>query len=241
VRWESRCSRRGTEPLVALSLFRIRSYWTGCLLIVFHFAGFTSIFFITTLYLQSGLGYSALQAGLVITPFALGSGVSAQLGGRYVDRYGRRLVAWGLALTAVGLAGTAVTAHQVQGVGTGWYLMVPLLLAGLGSGFVIAPNQTLTLSRVPVARGGSAAGVLQTGQRIGASTGIAGVGSLFFTRLNAGHGGPGPDDWRAAYQHGLVLSVVFVLIALAAALADVWTGRGAAAPESPKRSGSAGS
>jgi EmrB/QacA subfamily drug resistance transporter len=230
VRWESRCARRETEPLVALSLFRIRSYWTGCLLILFHFAGFTSIFFITTLYLQSGLHYSALQAGLVITPFALGSGASAQLGGRYVDTYGRRLVACGLALTAVGLAGTAVTAHQVEGHGTGWYLMVPLLLAGLGSGLVIAPNQTLALSRVPVARGGSAAGVLQTGQRIGASVGIAGVGSLFFTRLNASHGGPSPDDWRTAYQHGLVLSVVFVLIALAAALADVWTDRGGAEP-----------
>ncbi|HEV7627673.1 MAG TPA: MFS transporter, partial [Streptomyces sp.] len=47
VRWEAPCPRRDTEPLVALSLFHIRSYWLGCLLILFHFAGFTSIFFIT--------------------------------------------------------------------------------------------------------------------------------------------------------------------------------------------------
>ncbi|WP_314174588.1 MFS transporter [Streptomyces winkii] len=233
VRWESRCDRKQTEPLVSLSLFRIRSYWTGCLLILFHFAGFTSIFFITTLYLQSGLGYSALQAGLAITPFALGSGATAQIGGRYVDRYGRRLVAGGLAMTAVGLAGTAFTAHEAGGHDAGWYLLVPLLLAGLGSGFVIAPNQALTLSRVPVARGGSAGGVLQTAQRIGASIGIAGVGSLFFTRLNADHGAPTPDDWRAAYQHGLMLSVVFVLVALAAALADVWVSRKDAEPPAP--------
>ena len=113
VRWESRCSRRSTVPLVDLSLFRIRSYWLGCLLILFHFAGFTSIFFVTTLYLQSGLHYSALEAGLAITPFALGSGATAGLGGRHVLRYGRSLVAWGLALTAVGLAGTVVTAHEV--------------------------------------------------------------------------------------------------------------------------------
>lgn len=225
VAWESRCSRRETEPVVALSLFRIRSYWTGCLLILFQFAGFTSIFFITTLYLQSGLNYSALQAGLVITPFALGSGTASQIGGRYVDRYGRKLVAGGLALTALGLAGTGLTAHQVAGHHTGWYLMVPLLFAGLGTGFVIAPNQALTLARVPVARAGSAGGVLQTGQRIGSSIGIAGVGSLFFSRLNSGQGPPAGADWRSAYQHGLVLSVGFVLIALAAALADVWTDR----------------
>lgn len=225
VRWESRCGRGGTEPLVALSLFRIRSYWTGCLLILFQFAGFTSIFFITTLYLQSGLRYSALEAGLTITPFALGSGAAAQLGGRRVDRYGRRLVACGLALTATGLAGTAVAAHQVQGHATGWYLMIPLLVAGVGTGLVISPNQALTLARVPVARGGSAAGVLQTGQRIGAAVGIAGVGSLFFSRLGESDGRLGVDDWRSAYQHGLMLSVAFVLVALAAALADVWADR----------------
>lgn len=223
VAWEARCPRKGSEPLVDLSLFRIRSYWLGCLLILFHFAGFTSIFFITTLYLQSGLGYSALQAGLAITPFALGSGAASGLGGRHVLRYGRPLVAWGLALTAVGLAGTIVTAHAVPGRETGWFLMVPLLLAGVGCGLVISPNQTLTLSQVPVARGGSAGGVLQTGQRIGASVGIAGVGSLFFARLNAGDGSPGA--WSGAYQHGLVLSVAFVLVALACALADIWTDR----------------
>lgn len=221
--WEARCTRRGTEPLVALSLFRVRSYWLGCLLILFHFAGFTSIFFVTTLYLQSGLGYSALQAGLTMTPFALGSGVTAGLGGRHVHRFGRSLVAWGLTLTAVGLAGTVITAHEVPGRQTGWFLMAPLLLAGLGSGLVISPNQTLTLSQVPVARGGSAGGVLQTGQRIGAAVGIAGVGALFFTRLNSGDGSP--RAWSEAYQHGLVLSVVFVLVALAAAVADVWTTR----------------
>jgi EmrB/QacA subfamily drug resistance transporter len=219
--WEARCGRRATEPLVDLSLFRIRSYWLGCLLILFHFAGFTSIFFITTLYLQSGLGYSALQAGLAITPFALGSGATAGIGGRHVLHYGRSLVAWGLVLTALGLAGTVITAHEVPGRAAGWYLTVPLLIAGLGSGLVISPNQTLTLAQVPVARGGSAGGVLQTGQRFGASVGIAGVGSLFFSRLGSGEGGPGV--WSSAYQHGLVLSVVFVLVALAAALGDIWT------------------
>ncbi|MFC4494211.1 MFS transporter [Streptomyces ovatisporus] len=223
VKWESHCSRRTTVPLVDLTLFRIRSYWLGCLLILFHFAGFTSIFFVTTLYLQSGLDYTALEAGLAITPFALGSGASAGLGGRHVLRYGRPLVAWGLALTAVGLAGAIGTAHAVPGRETGWFLTVPLLVAGVGSGLVISPNQTLTLSQVPVARGGSAGGVLQTGQRIGAAVGIAGVGSIFFSRLNAGNGSPG--SWAGAYQHGLVLSVAFVLVALAAALADVWTGR----------------
>lgn len=89
VGWESRCGRRGTQPVVDLRLFKVRSYWLGCLLILLYFAGFTSIFFITTLYLQSGLHYTALQAGLAITPFALGSAVAASPGGRLVGRFGR--------------------------------------------------------------------------------------------------------------------------------------------------------
>jgi hypothetical protein len=65
----------------------------------------------------------------------------------------------------------------------GWATAAPLLLAGFGNGLVISPNQTLTLAEVPVRRGGSAAGVLQTGQRLGSAVGIAAVGSVFFARL----------------------------------------------------------
>lgn len=214
VGWESRCGRRGTQPVVDLSLFRVRSYWLGCLLILLYFAGFTSIFFITTLYLQNGLHYSALQAGLTITPFALGSAVAAGPGGRLVGRYGRPLVVTGMAAVAVGLAATALAVHLVPGRGAGWAMAAPLLLAGLGSGLVIAPNQTLTLSQVPVATAGSAGGTLQTGQRVGSAIGIAAVGSVFFAQV-------GSAAWSTAYDHGLIVSVAFVLAGLLVALADV--------------------
>ncbi|MEU6017673.1 MFS transporter [Streptomyces sp. NPDC047515] len=214
VGWESWCGRRGTQPVVDLSLFRVRSYWLGCLLILLYFAGFTSIFFITTLYLQSGLHYSALQAGLAITPFAVGAAVAASPGGRLVGRFGRPLVVAGLATVAFGLAVTALAAHLVPGRGVGWAMAAPLLLAGLGSGLVIAPNQTLTLSEVPVAGAGSAGGALQTAQRVGSAIGIAAVGSMFFAQV-------GGDGWAIAYDHGLVIAVAFVVVALIIGLADV--------------------
>lgn len=218
VRWEARCPKGGVQPVIDLALFQVRSYWLGCLLILLYFAGFTSIFFISTLYLQSGLHYSALLAGIAITPFALGSGASAGIGGRLVDRFGRPLVAIGLTMVVIGLAGTAIAVHQVPGRGVGWAMAAPLLLAGLGSGLVIAPNQTLTLSQVPVARAGSAGGTLQTGQRVGSAIGIAAVGSVFFARI-------GPGDWNSAFDHGLVVSVGFVVVALLIALADLIAGR----------------
>ncbi|GGV15955.1 MFS transporter [Streptomyces litmocidini] len=216
--WERRCARSGSEPLIELELFRVRSYWLGSLLILLYFAGFTSIFFVSTLYLQSGLHYTALQAGLAITPFALGSGIAAGIGGRLVNRFGRPLVVLGLVMVAIGLAGTAFAVHQVPGRGAGWAMLAPLLLAGLGSGLVISPNQTLTLSEVPVRRAGSAGGTLQTGQRVGSAVGIAAVGSVFFDQV-------AQDGWATAYDHGLLVSLAFVGASLAVAVADVVASR----------------
>lgn len=217
--WE----RRHREPLMDLSLFRRRSYALGTMIALLYFAGFTSIFFIYTLYLQNGLHYSPLLAGLSITPFALGSAAGATVGGRLVGRYGRGLIAAGLVLVAVGVVGALLAVQEVPGHHAGPATALPLLVAGIGSGLVISPNQTITLSEVPPEGGGSAAGVLQTGQRIGTAIGIAGVGAVFFAAVSASHG-----DWAQAFRHGLVVITAFVLTALGAALFDLFTGRGRA-------------
>ena len=219
--WERHYTRRQKEPLVELSLFRQRSYSFGTGLITLYFAGFTPLFFVFTLYLQTGLHYSALQAGLAITPFAAGSAASAALGGRVVDRFGRSLIAVGLAMVAVGFAGTLVAVHYVPTAGTGWATLAPLLVGGLGSGLVIAPNQALTLSEVPVRRAGTAGGLLQVGQRIGAAVGIAAVGSVFFARVAATRG----RDFASAYTHALLVALVFVVVALVLAVVDVLVDR----------------
>ncbi len=176
--WERRYARRA-EPLVDLSLFARRSYSLGAGVGLVYFAGFTGIFFTFALFLQDGLGYSALATGLALTPFALGSAVTSFVGGRVVTRYGRPLVAGGLATVLVGLGLTYLAVQVAPDASVGWATAAPLLLAGLGSGLVISPNVTLALSEVPVQRAGSAGGVLQTGQRLGAAAGIAVTGSVF--------------------------------------------------------------
>ncbi|WSR60804.1 MFS transporter [Streptomyces sp. NBC_01198] len=218
VAWERGYGRRH-DPLVDLALFRRRSYGLGTLLSLLYFAGFTSIFFVMTLFLQNGMHYSALEAGASITPFALGSGVAAAIGGRVVTRIGRPLVAVGLVMVVVGLLGTVLAVHLDSGRSVGLVTALPLLFAGVGSGLVISPNQTLTLSEVPVERAGSAGGVLQTAQRIGSAAGIAAVGSVFFSKA----GGSRPD-WSAGLQAGLITSAGLAALALVVALVDVTTG-----------------
>jgi EmrB/QacA subfamily drug resistance transporter len=215
LRWERRHVGRGHAPLVDPQLYRLRSFRLGSLLAAAYFAGFTSLFFVIALFLQVGEGYSPLLSGLVVTPFALGSAASAGVGGRAVDRAGRALVVGGLVLVIAGLLATnaAVAVVDERG-GFGWAIALPTLLAGVGSGLVIAPNRTLTLADVPVHHGGVAAGVLQVGQRIGAALGVACVGAVFF------HVQSLAGSWAGGLRASLLAAVAFVVVALVLGVAD---------------------
>jgi MFS family permease len=225
VAWERRYARR-SQPVVDLTLFQQPGYALGASIGLLFFAGFTGLFFIYTQYLQDGLGYSALRAGAAVTPFAVGSAAAAALGGRLVTQIGRRLVVLGLLLVVVGFVGAYVAADLVPGVNVGWAAAVPLLVAGVGSGLVITPNVTLTLSEVPVRRAGVAGGVLQTGQRIGSAAGIAVTGSVFYGAVRSSHG-----NWAFAFRHGLWVITAFTAATLALAVAELFvTGRQRLAP-----------
>jgi EmrB/QacA subfamily drug resistance transporter len=232
VGWERRFAARGGRPVVDLALLRTGPYAAGVVVGLVYFAGFTSIFFVLTLFLQSGLGYSPFEAGLAQTPFAIGGAVAAPLAGRSVHRYGRPLVVTGLALTGAALAAAWVVVETFGARGDagvlGLALALPLLAGGIGSGMVISPNTTLTLAEAPVHGAGSAGGVLQTAQRVGSALGIAVVGAVFFAVLGDGGGagsggaGSGADGaWQRAFAAGLGVSVAFVVLALAPAVWDL--------------------
>jgi EmrB/QacA subfamily drug resistance transporter len=220
--WEVRYRSRGKDALVDLTLFRLRSFTFGSSMITVYFAGFTTLFFVLTLLLQFGHGYSALLAGLTTLPFALGSGLAAALAGRVVHRFGRWLILLGLALVAAGYVGVILTVRYAPDHSVGWFLIAPLIVGGVGSGMVISPNQTLTLAEIPVQQAGTAGGLLQVGQRIGAAVGIAAVGSVFYSRLAATRG-----DYNTALERGLLVAVGFLVVALLLSVGElVMGGRG---------------
>ncbi len=213
--WERHWSGRGRETLVDLSLARVPSYVFGLGLGTFYFAGFTSIFIVLTLYLQSGLRYSALEAGLTQLPFAAGSAVTAFYGGRIVQRWGRALVLGGLATITVALVGIDLLLPRLEG-DVGLSLAPLLLLAGAGGGLVISPNITLALDEVDPARAGAGGGLLQTAQRVGSALGVAVVLAQFFGALAATGG-----DHAEALSQSLRTTIGLVVVALLLGLADL--------------------
>lgn len=227
VAWERGWLARGKATLLDLSLLTVRSYVLGLCLGTFYFAGFTSIFITITLYLQIGLGYTALQAGLTQMSFAIGSAASAWLGGRIVDRFGRGLVVAGLVLVITALISVDLLVPHLQS-DVGIKLAPSLLLAGIGGGLVISPNITLTLERVDPRQAGSGGSMLQMVQRVGSAIGVAVVLAQFFQEV-ADTGG----DFATAFSMSLRVTVAFIVVALLLGVADLVTGRKPRAENDP--------
>ena len=90
------------------------------------------------LFFQTGLGWTPLQSGLAVTPFALGSAASAVFGGRLVERLGRRLTVIGLVGVLLGIGAAALVLRLVPPGAVGWAVAPALLLGGLGGGLVVS-------------------------------------------------------------------------------------------------------
>lgn len=218
--WERWWNRRGKESLIELSLLTVRPYMYGLSLGTFYFAGFTSVFLILTLYLQNGLGYSALAAGASLTPFAIASAVSSWISGRLIERFGRWLAVSGIAMVIAGLIVIDVLAPLLEG-NVGLKLAPALLVAGFGGGLVITPNITLTLAEVNPAQAGSGGGMLQTVQRVGSAIGIAIVLAQFFATLATSKG-----EYGEALSMSLRWTIGFIAAALIFAVLDLIRRRG---------------
>jgi MFS family permease len=149
-----------------------------------YFCGFAGVWLVLALLFQDGLGYSALESGLAVLPFAVGSSLTSLLAGRMLDRYGHGVLITGLVGLITGFLALAVLLALGVPDHLALWTALPLFVAGLGSGATISPNFTLTLASVPREMGGAAGGAIQTGQRIGAAVGAAVLATIYRVTLD---------------------------------------------------------
>jgi EmrB/QacA subfamily drug resistance transporter len=181
---EGRRERTGLDPLVTPSLFRKRAFTGGLGLGLVFFGALIGTGLIFTLYLQVGLGYSPLKAGLSTLPQALGTLVGFGVAGAGLTvKLGRRLLQLG---TLLMLAATAGFTYTVWLAGPGinpWQMIPSLLVLGAGMGMAMAPFFNIVLAGVDDHETGSASGAITSVQQLGGAFGIAVLGTIFFALL----------------------------------------------------------
>ena len=224
VAWERHYAASGRHPLVPLALFGVSSYRNGTVLASAYFSAMPSMFLLTTLYLQHGLGLEPVFAGMVSIGFALMSAVASWIGGNLVNRFGRPLVVWGLAIMLVTVGLLVLAALLTPPAVTPWAMAGVMVFGGFGGGLVISPNQTLTLADIPVRQGGLAGSVGQLGQRIGTAVGTAVTLSLFYATIYRETGSADTQDlavFHDAYAIGMLAVAVFIAVAFGVGVADL--------------------
>ena len=178
--WQ-RFNRR--EPLIPLRVFSDRNFSSGVLASVT--VGFTmaGMFFPIVIYLQTVLGLTPLHAGLLTAPMSLLSGAVAPFVGRLSDKVNAKyLLVFGLVALAVGLAWIALLVTPTT---SPLAMIAPLLVCGLGTGFIFSPMSNVTMGSVPRELTGSASGIFNTARQVGGVLGSAAIGVLLQARITA--------------------------------------------------------
>jgi len=174
---------------------------------------FFAVFLYLTLYLQTVLGLSPIETGLVYLPgtflvFVV-SGMTAQFAAKFSPA---KIASLGLLLVACGLAGMLVV-----GVDSSWAALLPgLLVTSVGTGLFNPTGSELALNALPDEQSGLAAGANDTFRQTGVAVGIAALGTL--VPAGAALGG-NPQAYVDGLHHALIASAV---IALAGAVATAW-------------------
>jgi MFS family permease len=182
--YERRVERAGGSPLVPVALLKNGRFTSGVATFTARGLVMAGFIFVIPVYLQSGLGFSAFDAGLAMLPFSLATLVVSLLttGWReYVPP--RTLVQAGTVLMGVGLA---LLVGQTAPGQTIVDMAVPMAVFGVGLGLFMAQVIDMTLSAVPAERSSEASGVLNASGMLGFALGTAVVGAFMLGRYYRG-------------------------------------------------------
>ena len=172
---------RDNEPLVPFQIFRNRNFAVMNYVVSSIAFGMLGLFLPLTIFLQSVLGLSALQAGLTFAPMSLISMFIAPLAGRLADKTGGKAILFvGLTLFSTGMGILIASSHE--GVSR-WHLLPGLIVAGFGLGMTFAPLQTVAMRDIEPRMAGAASGLINTTRQLGGVIGSAAVGALLQAQL----------------------------------------------------------
>lgn len=170
--------RRASHPLIPASLLRVPGVLPGAVTLLLAMTAFGGLMFSTALYVQGGLGYSALEAGLTFIPASL---VFATVSLRWQvlpAAWHPRLPMIGMPIGALGFAANAWTFRTGQPLPV---LLATMAAGSFGLGVAYSPVMTLALRRVPLPQASDASGLMVTMIQLGQVLGVAVFGTLYLS------------------------------------------------------------
>jgi EmrB/QacA subfamily drug resistance transporter len=182
VYWLGRRKRQGKPTLLDPDLFKSKVFRLGISQQLLQQIALGGTMIALPIYLQMVLEYNALQAGLSIAPLSLSMfGVALLAGRRVGTRRPSGIIRLGFALLTVGML---LLVPIVPRADSGWYLLVPLVIAGSGLGLLVSQLNNYTLAPVSEERVSEAAGVNSAGGSFGLSFGLAFAGAIMLATLS---------------------------------------------------------
>ena len=179
--WELRLQDRGGEPLFDFRLLQFRSFRFGLTTVAIVALGEFGLVFVLSIFLQTVLGLSAFQTGLVLLPFALTTLVAAPTAGILSSRIGPKwVVTSGMLIESLAI----FMISRVLSLSVALSVLIVILIAyGVGVGLAIAQLTNVVLSEIPFERLGAGSGANNTVRQLGAAMGIAVIGAVLTTTL----------------------------------------------------------
>ena len=173
VAWELRVR----DPMLPMTFFRSRAFSAGNAAVFFSVASLFGAVFFLAQFLQTGLGYGPLDAGLRLLPWTVTLFFVAPVAGALVDRFGERpFMVGGLALQGIGMGWIALIADPAMAYGE---MIAPLIVAGCGVSMSFPAAQNSVIGAVPAEAVGKAAGTNSTMRELGGVFGIAVLVAVF--------------------------------------------------------------
>jgi len=201
---------RHPNPVLPLSIFKIKGLAATDLANVLALAGFNSVFFFITLYMQEVLHFSALRAGAAYVPIALIVMVSSIGGSGLVPRVGTRPL---IIAGAVIATGGMYWVSRIPLHGSYWSdIFPPMMIMGLGLGLVFVGVQIAGNAGVPPDKAGLAGALITASFQLGVALGLAILSALATARTNslvATHHAL-PDALVGGYTRALLGATFFV-------------------------------
>ena len=213
--YEGRVAR---EPLMPLSVFRLRTLRAANVVIFLLYAAIFGFWFFQSLYMQGTLHFSALETGLAFVPMTLGVGLGATLAPRLTRRVGARMV------LAAGMLSATAGEALLTGVHPGGTYVAQVLPGGMlgafGLGLSLVPATIVAVQGVPAATSGLASGVLNTSRFVGAALGLAVLSTIAASHTHAAlaSGASTATALTDGFQFQFGVGALFCLVGAAAAL-----------------------